>query len=374
MLTSLSINNFRGLKGLEIKPLGRINLLAGKNGSGKTSVLEALWIFSAPDMPELTLRVAAFRGLHSITAQTAFVDLFNGFDPHKSIQIGGHVTTGSKARNLTISLEERTSTISRSSPSLNPPDPNMEFSTQLRREGRFNIVFEYAHEDGHSYISRGWWLEQVDSPASSAVVPLEVTTEAIYQNVERVPEKPVAIFLAALHRDNPQTEAQRFGELQLQGKDEEIMGVLHSVEPRLQSIVPIYITNVPEMHANIGEARPVSIRLLGGGFSRLFSISVAMGSAKGGMLLIDEIENGLHHTVLKDIFSNLLTMAKKFDVQVVATTHSAECIDAAFLALGRGDKEDFTYHRIDRLENHSRAVYYDHEMLETAAEFAMEVR
>ena len=65
-------------------------------------------------------------------------------------------------------------------------------------------------------------------------------------------------------------------------------------------------------------------------------------------MLIDEIENGLHHRVLKDIFSNLLSMAKKFDVQVVATTHSAECIEAAFDALGSGDEEDFTFHRIDQ--------------------------
>ena len=374
MLTNLSINNFRGLKGLEINPLGRINLLAGKNGAGKTSVLEALWIFSAPDSPELTLRVAAFRGLHSVTGQTAFVDLFNDFDSGKSIQIAGNIVTGSKARNLTISLQERTSTISRSLPSLSPPDPNMEFSTQLRREGRFEIVFDYIDDDGKNYTSRGRWLEQVDSPASPAGVPVEVTTEAIHQTVERVPEKPLALFVAAPHRDNAQTEAQRFGALQLQGKDLEIMGVLHSVEPRLQSIIPIYITNAPEMHANIGEDRPVSIRLLGGGFSRMFSIAVSMGAARGGMLLIDEIENGLHHRVLKDIFSNLLSMAKKFDVQVVATTHSAECIEAAFHALGSGDEEDFTFHRIDQREGKSKAVHFDHGMLETAIEFDMEIR
>ena len=106
----------------------------------------------------------------------------------------------------------------------------------------------------------------------------------------------------------------------------------------------------------------------------MFSIAVSMGAARGGMLLIDEIENGLHHRVLKDIFSNLLSMAKKFDVQVVATTHSAECIEAAFHALGSGDEEDFTFHRIDQREGKSKAVHFDHGMLETAIEFDMEIR
>ena len=106
----------------------------------------------------------------------------------------------------------------------------------------------------------------------------------------------------------------------------------------------------------------------------MFSIAVAMGSVRGGMLLIDEIENGLHHSVLGNVFSNLLSMAKRFDVQVVATTHSAECIDAAFQAVGRGSEEDFTYHRLDQLESGTRAHHFDREMLETATELAMEIR
>ena len=180
--------------------------------------------------------------------------------------------------------------------------------------------------------------------------------------------------MAVPHRENLVTDAQRFGNLQLQGKDGEILAVLNSIEPRLQSIVPILIKNTPVIHANIGMDRPIAIRLLGEGFSRMFSIAVAMGSARGGTVLIDEIENGLHHRVLKDIFSNLLSMAKKFDVQVVATTHSAECIEAAFHALGSGDEEDFTFHRIDQREGKSKAVHFDHGMLETAIEFDMEIR
>ena len=91
-------------------------------------------------------------------------------------------------------------------------------------------------------------------------------------------------------------------------------------------------------------------------------------------MLIDEIENGLHHRVLGNVFSNLLKMAKRFNVQVVATTHSAECIDAAFDSLGRGDEGDFAFHRIDQSEKGTKAFHFDREMLETAAEFAMEVR
>ena len=269
MLTSLSINNFRGLKGLEIKPLGHINLLAGKNGSGKTSVLEALWLFSGPDSPELTMNAAITRGLSSITPQAAFLDLFNGFDPAKSIQIAGNVSGGPKRRSLNISLKEPSLEIVRSSPSQKPAVP-LESSTQFLRESRFQIVFDYTHDDGQKYSSRGWWLEQIDSPAFSGPIPVEITNEAIYRDGDRLPGKPVSIFKVAAPRDNPQVEAQRFGALQLQGKADEILDVLRAIEPRLQSIVPIYVTNVPEMHANIEEDPPVSIRLLGGWIQSAF--------------------------------------------------------------------------------------------------------
>ncbi len=374
MLTNLSINNFRGLKGLEINPLGRINLLAGKNGAGKTSVLEAFWIFSAPDIPELTTRISAFRGLHPPSAETVFVDLFNDFDPHKSIEIAASATPGRKRRTLTISLEERSSTIARSWPSVSPSEPNLERSTQFLTEGQFQIILDYLHDDGRNYTSRGWWVEQVVTPMAPVPVPVELTNAGIHQEMERVPGRPDSLFMAAPFRENLQADAQRFGNLQLQGKDGEILSILRTVEPRLNSIAPILIKNTPIIHANIGMDRPIAVRLLGGGFSRIFSISVAMEGARGGMLLIDEIENGLHHRVLKDIFSNLLSLANKFDVQVVATTHSAECIEAAFHALGNGDEGDFTFHRIDQREGHSKAVYYDHGMLETAIEFDMEVR
>ena len=99
VLTNLSINNFRGLKGLEINPLGRINLLAGKNGAGKTSVLEALWIFGGPDMPELTVTNGRFSRTSSTRTETAFVDLFNGFDSHSTIEIAGTVKPGPKPGN-----------------------------------------------------------------------------------------------------------------------------------------------------------------------------------------------------------------------------------------------------------------------------------
>ena len=57
----------------------------------------------------------------------------------------------------------------------------------------------------------------------------------------------------------------------------------------------------------------------------MLGLVLSMSEASGGLLLIDEIENGLHHSVQEEVFSMLLELAKSFDVQIFATTHSEEC-------------------------------------------------
>ena len=65
---------------------------------------------------------------------------------------------------------------------------------------------------------------------------------------------------------------------------------------------------------------------LGDGIGRYLSMSLAFYEARKGMILIDEVENGLHHSALKGVWKNLYTLSQKFDVQVFATTHSRECL------------------------------------------------
>ena len=374
MLTSLSIKGLRGIEQLTIRPLGRINLIAGKNGAGKTAVLESLWILGGPDIPDLAVRLDAFRGLPPPSAETIFVDLFNGFNTRRSIEIIGEAELRPKRRKLSISLKEHLPSTARLLQYGNPVEAAWERSTQLQTEGQHEIVLDYQHDDGKEYKSRAWWIEHTLSPPPQIPVQIALTNAGIQQEREQVPGRPVSIFMGALHRDTLEEDARKFGALQLQGEDREILAILRTLEPRLRSITPILINNMPVIHANIGTDRPIASRLLGEGFNRIFSMAVAMQTARGGMLLIDEIENGLHHSVMKDVFSNLLVLAVKFDVQVVATTHSAECIKAAYDSLSHGNAEDFTFHRIDRVEGHSKATYFDSEMLETAMLHEMEVR
>ncbi|MEZ2230398.1 ATP/GTP-binding protein [Microcoleus sp.] len=47
MLESFHIDNFRLFKHLEVRKLGRVNLIVGKNNSGKSTFLEALELYTS---------------------------------------------------------------------------------------------------------------------------------------------------------------------------------------------------------------------------------------------------------------------------------------------------------------------------------------
>ena len=374
MLTELTVTNFRNLKDVSLENLGRITLIAGKNGAGKTALLEALWLLSGPDVPELGMRLNVFRGLPITGPDTIFRDLFRNFDIGQDITVSARGDWGSRPRELEISLQDR-----KQLPAIpaNILDKALtERSTRPQAEGEFEIVFDYRHDDGNEYTSRAWWVQEVqEMPTPVGLGPIEVGSEGIRQEQQRVVGRSNSTFMASLHRDNLQAVASRFGELQLKGKDAEILSILRPLEPRLKGLVPITIRNATVIYAIIeGSNRPIPIQLLGEGLNRMLNLALAMGTATGGLLLIDEIENGLHHTVLPEVFATLLVMARAFDVQVFATTHSAECIRAAHEALKEADQHESAFYRLQRINGEIKAVGFDHEMLETAIFHEMEVR
>ena len=80
---------------------------------------------------------------------------------------------------------------------------------------------------------------------------------------------------------------------------------------------------------DIGLRELVPLAVMGDGMSRLARLVLAIADAPGGLVLVDEIETGLHHTVLSDVWRVVDEAARQFETQVVATTHSYECIRAA---------------------------------------------
>ena len=128
------------------------------------------------------------------------------------------------------------------------------------------------------------------------------------------------------------------------------------------------------VYADVGLSRPVPMGSLGDGICRLLSMALAFHEARNGVILVDEIENGLHHSKLKGLWQHVFRLAHAFDVQVFATTHSYECIVAANNALTETESSDLHLHRLFRKRDQFRAVTYTGAMLDTNIEYFWELR
>ena len=122
------------------------------------------------------------------------------------------------------------------------------------------------------------------------------------------------------------------------------------------------------------ETRPVPLRSLGDGAVRLFGVALALANSKDGFLLVDEAENGIHHSIQRDFWTMVLKAAHENNVQVLATTHSWDCVAGFATAATEIEEVDGALIRLDRYDDRIRAVEYSEEDLRIAAEQGIEVR
>jgi len=118
----------------------------------------------------------------------------------------------------------------------------------------------------------------------------------------------------------------------------------------------------------------IPVTQMGQGFNRLLDVYSEIAAAEAKVLLIDEIENGLHHSVLPTIWRGLFHAAEEVDVQFFATTHSWECVLAADEAAGEEPKYGLNLIRLDRVTDNIEVTIIDKEALGTAKELHWEMR
>ena len=119
---------------------------------------------------------------------------------------------------------------------------------------------------------------------------------------------------------------------------------------------------------------PVPLKSLGDGTTRMFGVALALANCRDGILLIDEAENGIHYSLQSKFWNMVLRAAEAHNVQVVATTHSKDCIDGFAVAAARCPNTSANLIRLEQHNGKMRAVEYPKEELEVTAEQNIEVR
>ena len=350
MLERLHIRNYRVFNDLKIDQLSRINLIAGKNNSGKTSLLEAIFLLSGAGNPRLALTVMTFRGIDSAAGtpqtirETLWKPLFSALDMDKTVEISGHHTsTGQLALKIMLDKPHTTKL---------PLNETVETHLAELADTR-QLTF--------SFISR--LTGEVKGRTQVAGQSLQIETPNV--------EVPFSSRFISSRAGNLNEDAVHLGVLRKQKQGHLLLEALRVIEPRLQSIEDNSASGTPMIWGDIGLPELIPLSVMGEGMTRVARMVLAISAAPDGVILVDEIENGLHHSVLPKVWKVVDTAAKQFNTQIFATTHSFECIEAAHEALGA---DGFLLHRLEVSGTENRCVTYESEAISAATRHYMEVR
>ena len=122
-----------------------------------------------------------------------------------------------------------------------------------------------------------------------------------------------------------------------------------------------------------GEEQPVPIGSMGDGMWRMLAMAIAITQCKGGVLLVDEIDTGLHYSVMSQMWGLIYRAAKDLDVQVFATTHSYDCVYSLAQICSNAEMQgSVTVQRIE--SGKRRSIPYDEDEITVAASRDIEVR
>ena len=349
MLKRLCISDFRGLRDVTVDDLSRINLVTGRNNSGKTTLLEALLLLVGAANARMAFSPHVIRGWKQgmpprWVAETYWKPLFSGLDTDKVPEISGvHSSIGEMA--LTIKwdrpLKEEFSRDGIKEP--------LAAGTSEKRSLRF------AYEDpkvGKIESEARETTDKIDVDQGDSYVPFNV--EILQPGGGNVNEDAVAL-----------------GQLRMQKRGELILKALRTMEPKLDGIEDNSSSGAPMICVDIGLPELAPLSVMGAGMTHVARIVLAAATAAGGMVLVDEIENGLHHSVLPDVWRVIATAAEQFDVQFFATTHSFECVAAAHEALS---PDRFRLHRLEVVDGENRCVTLSPTAISGAIRHNMEIR
>ena len=181
---------------------------------------------------------------------------------------------------------------------------------------------------------------------------------------------PVSARIVFSRTGDVRDDAELLGDLRLRKHGDFLLDALRVIEPKLAGVEVVYMGGTPMIWGDIGLSELVPLPAMGEGMTRLARIVLGISSVPGGVLLVDEVENGIHHSAMVGAWKAIGQAAERFDAQVFATTHSFECIQKAVEAL---TPEGFRYFRTSIIKKKG-AVSYEPGQVDLAVRLPMEIR
>lgn len=315
MITSLAIEQYRGFEKYVVQGLSRVNLLVGANNCGKTSLLEAVYLLAQRGNPDALSEIAARRGevmrVDPESHRSIVPDVSHFFHGHRT-DLGKKfdLRAPNGAESLTVSVEElpdkrRVEYLERGVPATP--------SYMLRSKCETGVGTTYESlltADGGLIAERTIRLRRTEANGAMAGITKLLTLSSL----------------------GPASLREMWDRVLTDRREAEVFDAIRLVEPRLLDVAfrssegsrlgrDLALVAIEDVQQRM------PIGSFGDGLGRLLEIAVSLVCASGGSLLIDEIDTGLHYSILGKMWTLLVRGAETANIQVFATTHSWDCVE-----------------------------------------------
>jgi AAA15 family ATPase/GTPase len=351
--SSVNIHNFRSIESLHIGDFKRANLITGRNNCGKTSVLEALFQVSGMSNSQLPIAIHNNRDL-ILTSNDDFKFIFHELDFAKVPFISAVVGDAGIERSLSIKPKYA--------------DPHGRI-INIENKARINSNHTPQVSGLILEFSAGKDKTKFTSEVTLFANDMQARSEAV------ISKRYVEELLCSFHAPHLYMGIlpQRLEKLIVNKQMSSIIETLREIDSR---ITAIHIGSMGTIYVDVGLKSMLPINIMGDGIRRILSIIAAVSDVQGGVLLVDEIENGLHYSTLKTLWKALFKALEVLDVQLFATTHSKECIDAFVSSHNEfyQDSDNCRLYRIERQKSIHKAFDYTPDMISVGVENDIEMR
>ena len=355
MINSIEIKNFRCFDKLSVPDLGQINVVVGENASGKTALLEAIFL-SQMSSPDIVMRLRLWRGLggeiqlmkNKASYEALWRDLFCRLDQAQPISIRAQGTAENE-RHVEVFYE---------------PDESVPISLSENGSGPVSdtaaivpIRFRIKDAHGEEFV-----LTPEITPTGLSVKAIVSPSSAAFYS---------SAFMASTH---PSEAAKQFSEYSKKGDDNKLTRLIRKVFPSLKSISSEIAGGTWMLHAQVpGIREKLPIGLISSGVQKLISLLMGIVTQERGLVLVDELDNGFHYSTLREVWAVLQRACEMFHVQLFVSTHSKECLEALLPTIK--DNEDyFRLIRLTRTRGKSRVRVFEGADFEAAIETDTEIR
>ncbi len=366
-LPSLSIAGFRGVEQLTIPKLGRVTLLAGRNGAGKTTVLDAVRIYAARGQPD-ALRELLVRREEFATGYDEDGDLidapltdalFHGRGNRTQAVVIGPASGDASLEIRPSSLEDLPEYQRSLFDDLVPADVDVQVLKVVFKNTQKISPIVFGPNSRRASLFRRVTRQLGREDQTASMIRCESLGPGLLGNSD------LARFWDAVALTDDEPFALAALKLAFGDKVEGVTLIGEESEFRAGRRVVVKLSD---------QLRPVPLKSLGDGATRMFGVALALANCRDGILLLDEAENGIHHSLQVDFWNMVLRAANTHNTQVLATTHSKDCINGFAWAALKCPDIGANLIRLERENGEIHAVEYSKEELETAAKQDIEVR